>query len=70
MLVLGTISQKMVTPAQANLDTCEKCGTVMREHSVCRECRVAVQLYCNTCNAKVWYDTHEFCYCQLELYSC
>ena len=46
---------------------CKFCSGVLTEQSICSECKKPVDLVCLFCGKEEFYDTHEFCYCQLEL---
>lgn len=46
---------------------CKFCSGVLTEQSICSECKKPVDLVCLFCGKATLYDTHEFCYCQLEI---
>lgn len=46
---------------------CEKCKGPLVGASFCTECRGVIEVSCLYCGERIWYDAHEFCYCQLEL---
>ncbi len=63
----NNIEYSSVKPAMLQKDTCTKCGGMMTESSICRECRNVLHLVCVSCDDKIWTDIHEWCYCQMEL---
>lgn len=46
--------------------SCEACNGLLIEDNCCTECKHPVDLICMSCGKKTMYDSHEFCYCQLE----
>ena len=48
-------------------DACQLCDGYRIECSYCIECRNPIQKSCIKCGTRTWVDTHEFCYCQLEV---
>jgi hypothetical protein len=66
MSTLCACQVKELTPQQSK-PLCKICGGIMTDSTCCRECKKVVHLVCTTCDNKIWYDVHEWCYCQLEL---
>jgi len=48
---------------------CKLCQNIMINCNFCVECRKPVFAKCIHCVQKELVDLHEFCYCQIELYS-
>lgn len=69
MTMQNLVEKEFKAKNQATETAYCRCGELMREYSFCIECRNVAHLGCKNCGFRTLGDVHEFCYCQLELYS-
>lgn len=48
---------------------CPSCSKTLVECSVCTECKNTILAFCQVCEKRHMIDTHDFCYCQLEIFA-
>ncbi|MGI0003606.1 MAG: hypothetical protein ACRD91_05265 [Nitrosopumilaceae archaeon] len=61
------IKREKLACDEAKFSCCAKCSGPLIEASFCTECRGIIDLICMVCGLKSTYDTHDFCYCQLDV---